>query len=41
MAFDRLTRLGEDKFQRIVNELVRGMPTQLVTRLIQQEWRDV
>jgi hypothetical protein len=39
MAFDRLTRLGPQKFQKIVNELIRGTPAQTLARLI-QEWGD-
>jgi hypothetical protein len=40
MAFDRLQRLGPEKLQRIVNELMRGTPAQLLARLIQQDWGD-
>jgi hypothetical protein len=39
MQFDRLNKLGPEKFQRISNELMRGTPTVLVARLI-QEWGD-
>lgn len=41
MAFDRLTRLGKEKFQKVCNELMRGAPVVLVARLIQSEWGDV
>ena len=40
MAFDRLQKLGKEKFQKIVNELARGTPAQTLARLIQQEWGD-
>ena len=40
MPFERLQRLGKDKFQKIVNELLRGTPAIMVARLIQQEWGD-
>ena len=39
MQFDRLNKLGPEKLQKIVNELMRGTPTVLVARLI-QEWGD-
>ena len=39
MQFDRLHKLGPEKLQKIVNELMRGTPTVLVARLI-QEWGD-
>jgi len=38
MKFERLQRLGNTKFQKIVNELMRGIPAILVARLILQEW---
>ena len=41
MAFERLQKLGKEKFQKIVNELARGTPGQTMARLIQQEWGDV
>ena len=37
MPFVRLTRLGKEKFQRVVNELMRGTPPPVVARLI-HEW---
>jgi hypothetical protein len=40
MAFDRLQKLGKEKFQRILNELARGAPAQTLARVIQQEWGD-
>lgn len=40
MAFDRLQRLGEDKFRTILNELQRGTPAMNLARKIQQEWKD-
>lgn len=40
MAFDRLQKLGKEKFQKILNELARGTPAQALARLIQQEWFD-
>ena len=40
MAFDRLQTLGKDKFQKIVNELMRGTPVIMIARLIQQDWGD-
>jgi hypothetical protein len=40
MAFDRLQKLGDEKLQRIVNELMRGTPAPMLARLIQQEWGD-
>jgi hypothetical protein len=40
MAYDRFSKLGKDKFQRIVNELVRMTPVIMVARLIQQDWHD-
>ena len=40
MKFERLQRLASEKFQKIVNELVRGTPSIIVARLIQQEWQD-
>lgn len=40
MAFNRLQKLGEAKFQRITNQLMRGTPPPTLARLIQQEWRD-
>jgi hypothetical protein len=40
MAFDRLQTLGKDKFQKIVNELMRGTPVGMVARLILQDWGD-
>jgi hypothetical protein len=39
MAFDRFQKLGEAKFQKIVNELIRGTPAQTVARLV-HEWGD-
>jgi len=39
MAFGRLSRLGREKFQKIVNELTRGTPAQTVARLVHQ-WGD-
>ncbi len=39
-AFHRIQELGTTKFQRIVNELMRGTPAQTLARLIQQEWGD-
>jgi hypothetical protein len=41
MAFERLQSLGQEKFQRIVNELMRATPAVMVARLIHQEWGDV
>ena len=41
MAFEGLRRLGPQKFQRIVNELMRATPAVMVARLIQQEWGGV
>ncbi len=38
MKFERLQRLGNTKFQKIVNELMRGVPAIIVARLILQEW---
>ncbi len=40
MKFERLQRLGNEKFQKIVNELMRGTPVVMIARLIQQEWGD-
>lgn len=40
MAFDRFSRLGEAKFQKIVNELVRMTPVLMVARLIQKDWQE-
>jgi hypothetical protein len=40
MVFDRLQKLGENKFQKIVNELMRGTPALTLARLIQHEWGD-
>jgi hypothetical protein len=40
MAFDRLQKLGNDKFQKVLNELARGTPAQTLARSIQQEWGD-
>jgi len=40
MKIERLQRLGNEKFQKIVNELIRGIPAIIVARLIQQEWGD-
>ncbi len=37
MAFTRLHALGPEKFQNILNELVRGTPASMVARLI-HEW---
>ena len=39
MAFGRFSRLGREKFQKIVNELTRGIPAQTVARLVHQ-WGD-
>jgi hypothetical protein len=36
MAFDRLQRLGDEKFTKIVNLLTRGQPCKSVARSIQQ-----
>jgi len=41
MAFERFQRLGPEKFQRIINELMRGTPAVMVARLLQQDWQDV
>jgi len=41
MAFDRLQKLGKEKFQKVVNELARGTPAQTLARLIQQAWGDL
>src|SRR5436309_7446713 len=41
MAFDRLQKLGKEKFQKILNELARGTPAQTLARLIQQAWGDL
>ena len=38
--FERLQRLGNEKFQKIVNELMRGIPAIMVARLILREWGD-
>ncbi len=38
MAFDRLQALGEEKFKKIVNELMRGTPAMTLARTIQSEW---
>jgi hypothetical protein len=40
MAFDRLQKLGDAKWQKIVNELSRGTSAMAVARLIQIEWHD-
>jgi hypothetical protein len=40
MAFGRFQKLGKEKLQRIVNELMRGTPAQMLARQIQQEWGD-
>jgi len=40
MIFDRIQKLGTVKFQKVVNELMRGTPAVMVARLIQQEWGD-
>jgi hypothetical protein len=39
MAFERFSGLGREKFQKIVNELTRGIPAQTVARLVHQ-WGD-
>jgi hypothetical protein len=39
-AIRTIADLGEEKFRKIVNEMIRGTPAQMVTRLIQQEWGD-
>lgn len=38
MAFERLQQLGEDRFQKILNDLMRGVAAMAVARMIQQEW---
>jgi hypothetical protein len=40
MLFDRLQRLGKETFQKVVNELLRGAPVVMVSRLIRLEWGD-
>jgi len=40
MAFERLERLGPEKYERVVNELMRATPAAIVARMIQQEWGD-
>ena len=40
MKFERLQRLSKEKFQKIVNELMRGIPAIMIARLIQREWGD-
>jgi hypothetical protein len=40
MRFERIQRLAKDKFQKVINELIRGTPAIMVARLIQQEWGD-
>lgn len=37
MAFDRLQNLGDEKFTKIVNLLIRGEPAQRLARTIQQQ----
>lgn len=39
--YERLKQLGEEKFQKIVNDLMRGQPAMGVARIIQQEWHDL
>lgn len=38
MAFDRLQGLGEARFTKIRNELLRGIPAMALARTIQMEW---
>jgi hypothetical protein len=38
MPFERLQNLGEEKFGKILNHLVRGKPATQLARDIQQEW---
>ena len=40
MKFERLQRLSNEKFQKIVNELMRESPAIIIARLILQEWGD-
>jgi hypothetical protein len=40
MAYERLQSLGEEKFGKILNQLVRGEPATGVSRMIQHEWKD-
>ncbi len=41
MAYDKLQALGEEKFRRLVNELVRGKPAEVLARVVQMEWGDL
>ena len=34
MVFDRLQKLGVEKFRKIVNELMRGAPAKTLARMI-------
>lgn len=36
--FERLRRLGKERFQTIVNQLARGTPAAVVARIIQADW---
>jgi hypothetical protein len=40
MAFERLQELGEEKFRKIVNELMQGTPAMALARTIQQDWKE-
>lgn len=40
MAFDRLQKLGEEKFRAITNALLREQPAMQVARMIRTDWGD-
>jgi hypothetical protein len=40
MAFERLQALGTSRFQKVTNDLARGIPAMAVARTIQIEWQE-
>ena len=40
MAFDKLQALGEAKFGKIKNALMRGTPAMVLARMVQKDWGD-
>lgn len=38
MAFDRLQALGQERWTKILNDLMRGEPAAAVARMVQQDW---
>jgi len=40
MAYERLQALGPEKFQKIINDLMRGASAMGTARVIQQEWKE-